>query len=487
MAILQGIINLLSRSVGKIFSALFDWAVVALFGRVSGARKVLLSGLMGAAAIWPILVVGVVVPKLVLLIVAFVPLSGAVPPGVIRAVWLALVLLVPISVGVVLRLQAPPDRQAGSCLGSIGRGFPITIGLSAAFVVLLVTVPVLRVASAIRGEQDVHLPLMTTTESYARAAELASETLRRRGFAVEAAEPPSWAALPVRILRFFGRGALSAYVPERTAYFRGGALEIALYPNAVLLRGPVADTARAHGVLVEALSGRPDMLQTVSPEAQELERQIQRVWTLFRQQPEAHTNAWSLSSRVEEIAAELARQPLAFDDWQVIYRQLLQLDRALHGAPQPIEHAMGERDATPPMAAEPAGTRASRQLSTRELVRRIGETGSRLVAKELELARTEVRANVQAELSMAKLLGVAVVGALSGVTLLVVAGMLAIAERLALSLDALAVVTSMIAALGLGAAIALAYVGWRRRVSRPLAVTRKTVTEDMRWVKQRVA
>jgi hypothetical protein len=31
------------------------------------------------------------------------------------------------------------------------------------------------------------------------------------------------------------------------------------------------------------------------------------------------------------------------------------------------------------------------------------------------------------------------------------------------------------------------YIGWQRRVTRPLAVTRETVTEDMQWVKERLA
>jgi hypothetical protein len=65
MAILQGIISLLTRSVGKIFSALLDWAVVALFGRVEGRQKIWLSALMEAAAVWPVpvLLLGVAAPK----------------------------------------------------------------------------------------------------------------------------------------------------------------------------------------------------------------------------------------------------------------------------------------------------------------------------------------------------------------------------------------------------------------------------------------
>ena len=58
MAIIQAVFAFISRSLGRIFSALFDWAVVALFGRVGGTRKTALSVLMAAAAAWPLLLLG---------------------------------------------------------------------------------------------------------------------------------------------------------------------------------------------------------------------------------------------------------------------------------------------------------------------------------------------------------------------------------------------------------------------------------------------
>src|SRR5262249_36111326 len=82
---------------------------------------------------------------------------------------------------------------------------------------------------------------------------------------------------------------------------------------------------------VEALTGHPDMFQTASSQAQEIERQIQRVWSAYRLNPSAHANALPLLSRFEEIATEIARRPLAFDDWHVVYRQVLQLRRAPGG------------------------------------------------------------------------------------------------------------------------------------------------------------
>jgi len=63
MAVIQAIISFIGRTVGRILSALLDWAVVSLFGRVTGNRKLFLWGMMAAAAAWPILLLGLVAPR----------------------------------------------------------------------------------------------------------------------------------------------------------------------------------------------------------------------------------------------------------------------------------------------------------------------------------------------------------------------------------------------------------------------------------------
>ena len=123
-----------------------------------------------------------------------------------------------------------------------------------------------------------------------------------------------------------------------------------------------------------------------------------------------------------------------------------------------------------------------RLLSTRELVSRILQTGSRLVSKEIELAKAEVKADLAAELAMLKMLAAAAVGVLLGVNLLLVAVVFALAHW----------IPGWLAALGLGGIILVAsamvgYIGWQRRVTAPLAVTRKALTEDLQWVKERIA
>ena len=124
----------------------------------------------------------------------------------------------------------------------------------------------------------------------------------------------------------------------------------------------------------------------------------------------------------------------------------------------------------------------ARALSTRELIVEITEKVTLLARKEVELAKTEIKADLQAELSTAKGLGVAALGVVLGLNMLLVALVLALA----------AYMPAWLAALLLGGGLLLiggivGYVSWTRRVTKPLAVTRKTLKEDVQWAKERLA
>jgi hypothetical protein len=79
MAVLQALIALVTRSLGRITSAIFGWAVVALFGQTAPAEKTMLSALVGAAAAWPILLLGIAMPKLAAFVLGFVSLPDWIP------------------------------------------------------------------------------------------------------------------------------------------------------------------------------------------------------------------------------------------------------------------------------------------------------------------------------------------------------------------------------------------------------------------------
>jgi hypothetical protein len=497
MAVLQALLSLVSRSFGRILSAIFGWAVVALFGQTSSQKKMWLSGLVAAAAAWPLLLMGIAFPKVATLILAFVPLPDWIPDWTVRAGWILLAAAVPLAVGLVMAAHRPPagrpEQQAPAV--RLLRGVPITIGLATAFTIVFVTVPVLRVVSFVRRRVDLHVPLVTDAQTYQAVAAKIDATLRLHEFEVERAEPPAWMTAPSRVLRWFDRASFENYVPERLAYARGPRLDVALYPNGLLLRGTQRETARAHSVLIEALTATPG-LQTFDPAAQDIEKQIRRVWAVYRQNPEAHRHSKVLLARLAEIGAAIRHLPVAYDEWQIVYRQALQLGRALRGEPQLLEQAARRDDeiaeghmnrdtsaeaatVTPIMEAR---TRRAREFSTRELLGEISGKASLLVKKEVELARNEIKADLKAELAMVKGFAITLVAGLAALNMLLVALVFALALVMPGWLAGLAVAGGLLVI-----ASVVGYISWQKRVTKPLALTRKTLQEDMQWAKERLA
>src|SRR3954470_14495036 len=187
MVIFQTILSLLSKLTGKVLNAIFGWAVVALFGRSSPKQQTLLTALVGAAAAWPLLLLGIVVPKIAALVIAFVPYSKHIPALVLRIVWITLAVAVPISVGLVVASKAPPGSPRESFVMRVARGFPITVGIAGAFILMFVVVPMLRLVSLARGRQDEHVPMLTTGTGYDTVAAMIDETLQRHGLAAKRA------------------------------------------------------------------------------------------------------------------------------------------------------------------------------------------------------------------------------------------------------------------------------------------------------------
>jgi Putative Actinobacterial Holin-X, holin superfamily III len=498
MAIIQAVLALISRSLGRITSAIFGWAVVALFGQTKASEKTMLSAVVGAAAIWPVLLLGIAMPRVATFALAFVPLPTWVPQWTVRLVWIGLAVAIPFAVGITMALRGPrgtalsalnPPAARESAVRRLLRGFPTTIGIAAAFFVVFVTVPALRMLSLIRRQIDLQVPLVTDRDHYHPVAAEIAEVLSRHDFPVREVKPGWWMTLPSRILLWLGGPAFRDHIPDRLAYFRADRLEVALYPNGLLLRGSAQDTAWAHGIVVEALSAAP-ALQTFDPRAQDLERQIRRVWSIYQENPAAHKGSAVLSSRLIEIAEQLRRAPVTYDEWQVVYRQTLQLGRALGGDRQLLE-TTGEGRSTAVdstttqeeyMTASKSPNGSARELSNRTLISEITAKAMLLAQKEIELAKTEIRADLSAQLGMVKALGVAAIVVLLAVNLLLVAVVLA------LSL----VIPGWLAALMVGGVLLLTgaivgYVGWRRMVTNPLALTRQTLKEDVRWVKERLA
>lgn len=137
----------------------------------------------------------------------------------------------------------------------------------------------------------------------------------------------------------------------------------------------------------------------------------------------------------------------------------------------------GNGDGSPALAP-PTETQ---QLSTTELVGLIAGRARLLAEKQMELVRAESRANLRAEIRMAVVLAVAAACAVVALAVLLVAAAFAMAEARWLpawiAALLLAVVVLMVGAVA-------GVVGWKKRVTNPLAKTRATLKDNLEWAKE---
>ncbi|HVY38994.1 MAG TPA: phage holin family protein [Polyangia bacterium] len=476
MAVIQALLAAISKSAGKILNAIFGWAVRALFGQTSAKEQTFLSVVVGGAVAWPILLVGIIIPKIAALMLAFVPLPHWVPSWIVRLVWTGLAVIVPVAVGLAVAAKAPPPAKHESVAKRILRGFPITIGLAAAFLIMFVSVPLMRLAAIVRGHKTSNVPLITEAAGYHDVARKICEVLNRHAFDFHRGTPGWWVAAPTRILLWFGGDAFRGYVPAKLEYFVTPELEMSMYPSGVMLRGKPRQLTWAHGLIAETVV-HTDGIQTSAAQAQALERRLREIWYRYDQGAKTAAESQRLARVLDDVTRELGKLEVEFDDWQVLYRQILQVGRAIHGERQLMDQEASEGVIM--NEHNPVGSPT--QMGTGELVKQIGAQAEILVHKQIELAKAELKHDLKAEATAFGGLGVSAVLAVISVTLLLVTGALALSLVLPAWAAGLIVTGVMLAV-----TLMVALISWKKRVSTPMSRTRKTLSDDVRWAKERL-
>lgn len=140
---------------------------------------------------------------------------------------------------------------------------------------------------------------------------------------------------------------------------------------------------------------------------------------------------------------------------------------------------MSKRD-----AFEVVGPQSQRvtRMSSLALVREIAAQASLLVRKQVALARTELKADARTEAKAAGGLGLAAIGAIIAVTLLLVTAALALALVMPAWGAGLIVSGFVLVVVAI-----VAGVSWNRRVRQPLQHSRNGLRRDVRFAKERFA
>jgi hypothetical protein len=129
-----------------------------------------------------------------------------------------------------------------------------------------------------------------------------------------------------------------------------------------------------------------------------------------------------------------------------------------------------------------SGERPLASASARELFAELVRETRELAKAEIDLARAELQADLRREIRMAKGLVAAAVCLMAGIDMLLVALVFALAGTLPGWAAAL-----ILAAVFLSIATIVGLMAWGSRVRRPLERTLRTLKEDVRWARERMA
>jgi hypothetical protein len=342
MAFLAALIAFGSRFASKVLMTALGWASTLLFGRVPASRQILLLGITFGSVIWMVMVAGFIIPDLGAFLLLMVPPQSFVPQNVIRLLMLVGILVVPGVVGVAtLALTEAKGRDARATLVAVGRGYPLTILLAVLLIFLAVLAIWRKITSLARRWTDAHVPMVVKPGAYEQVAQDLDRALTDAGFDLTPLPAPSVMSKPAKWLSAVAGREANGLVPDRMLQLRGKNLDILIYPMDVLISGKGDDVTRARAAIASRLTTSAAHL-TVSAEAQVIEDRL----TALAKGPEGQRDH---APRFDDVAAagfaaideELATLRIPYEEWEVLYRQRLQVERDLRAGAMAGEAVLG--------------------------------------------------------------------------------------------------------------------------------------------------
>lgn len=319
MAVLAPLFAFAGRFVGKFLNMAFGWASVMLFGRVPQSKQLLLSAISLAAIAWIATLAGIVVPSVGTFLLAFVPRPEWIDEGWIRLAMLILAVLLPIGIGIGgLFLLDSSDRPSGmGRVLAVLRGYPYAAVLALVLLTMLIIAPVRKVRSIIKRWEDEHIAVVMQPGGYEQVAADIERALDGAGLEISRGRAPVILEMPSRLLAAVGGSSVSRLVPQRLFVLKNAELEVTLHPTDVAMSGRKEDVARSRAAIASRITFTAAYMTSA--------KESQQVEDVLRAIGEGRAPAGALAA----VDDRLARLTIPHDEWEVLYRQRLQVERDL--------------------------------------------------------------------------------------------------------------------------------------------------------------
>ena len=322
MAVITFLLSFLARKMNDIIQAVFGWSVTALFGRLPRRSQILVTGALLLSLAWPLFVLGAFVPKIAAWAIALVPLHAAIGEKALRVVWIVLAIGAPLLVGLLVWLAAP--ERASALPIAMLNGYPTSLGFFAAFVITVVTVPILKIASIARRWTDEPVYLQAHEHRYDAVIDSLADATALAGVEARITDVPRHKDLATTVMRTLAGGAVAPFVTEKLKRVEGEKIQISLYPADLLLRGEPQTVARVRAMFTRTKLDH-DAYLVSDPKAQKLQAELSRQNHVL----DEGTATQLLATQLEQLYGQIMRLDVSYDQWVILDTLARRFERRL--------------------------------------------------------------------------------------------------------------------------------------------------------------
>lgn len=301
-----------------------------LFGKVPQDQQLSLSIVTFGSVAWIVALLGAIFPKVGAFLLTLVTLPDWVQDAWIRWAMLGAVALIPLVVGFVsLRLVDPEDQPSGfgARAAWVLKGYLYALGLALTLVMMIVLAPIMKVQDIARRWSSTHVPVLVEPEDYLSVVGDVQRALERGGITTERHRATWMLRLPTKVLAFLAGGMIENLSADELTTLKARSAEVLLHPSDLVIRGRELDVARAHAILTEHLTFTRAYL-TWTKEANEVEDRLRETWESLKARPDAGARTMA-AHRLRTLERELGAARLSYEEWEVLFREKLQVERTL--------------------------------------------------------------------------------------------------------------------------------------------------------------
>jgi hypothetical protein len=252
--------------------------------------------------------------------------------------------------------------------------------------------------------------------AYDQVAADLDEALTAAGLDLEPRDAPWTMSLPARMLAKVAGSESAGLVPDRLVQLDGADIDILIYPMDVLISGKPDQVTRARAAIASRLTTSAAHL-TVTAEAQGIEDRLTALATNPAGPDARPRYDKAAETELAAIDQALATIRIPYEEWEVLYRQRLQVERDLRAGAMAGEAVLGAENPEDGSATLTSIGRLLRQGAsavidaatddeTIEALDRLGGPGWRLAVRAVDVvavaAKAAVKDNTQPDASSAE-------------------------------------------------------------------------------------